>query len=252
MLRITTLGTSHGRLTPRRSHTATLVQTGNRNYLIDAGTPSFYTLSQMGFFQEKKMLDAVLITHCHLDHTNDLPLILAKVAHARTDETLPPFEVILPEARDIPPLKMWCDINQEHEKYFHHVHFGVMPQRFEDGTIELTAIANKHLAHEPAASFSFLLKAEGKKIFFSGDVCGDLSDFPGEKMDDCDAVFYEMTHYPFEQSMELFRRRKIKRLIFQHIWEEWDTPEGRAKFARLTANLPFPAEMAEDGTEYCF
>lgn len=250
MIKIITLGTSHGSMTPRRAHTATLIQCGDRNYLIDAGEPTYYSLVRRGLYPEQ--LDAIFITHCHFDHTNSLPALLARTAHYQ--KRLAPekhLQVLLPEERNIAPLLAWCDINQEHS-WNGTIDIVGGRDAYDDGTLKMTAYPNCHLAHEPARSLSFLIELEGKKFFFSGDVCGDLRDFPKTEIDGVDAAFFEMTHYPFAKAVELFRKMKIKRLILQHVWEEWDTEPQRQEFMRLTSIIPYPVEIAEDGNEYLF
>ena len=44
------LGTAHGAVTPTRFHSATLLQVGGKNYLIDAGDAVSGQLTKNGFF----------------------------------------------------------------------------------------------------------------------------------------------------------------------------------------------------------
>ena len=68
--KITFLGTAHGAVTPTRFHSATLLQVGGKNYLIDAGDAVCGQLTKNGLFLPD--LNTIFITHPHLDHFGGL------------------------------------------------------------------------------------------------------------------------------------------------------------------------------------
>jgi hypothetical protein len=69
---------------------------------------------------------------------------------------------------------------------------------FDDGVIKVTAIQNKHTDR----AFSFYVEAEGKKVFFSGDLkiqesdAGEKPDLPAEEFDKgLDLAILELAHF---------------------------------------------------------
>ncbi|MBR5840262.1 MAG: MBL fold metallo-hydrolase, partial [Victivallales bacterium] len=72
--KLTFLGTAHGAVTPTRFHSATLLQVGGKNYLIDAGDAACGQLTKNGMFLPD--LNAIFITHPHLDHFGGLFMVM--------------------------------------------------------------------------------------------------------------------------------------------------------------------------------
>lgn len=83
--RITFLGTSCATLLPFPYTSACLIEVGETKIMIDAGVGSLRQLRRAGV--DPDMLDAVLLTHWHLDHFAGLQGLI----HARTDAPVPVF-----------------------------------------------------------------------------------------------------------------------------------------------------------------
>ena len=96
-MRITFLGTSAGLPDPDRHCSSTLIEVGERVYIVDAGAPMVDCLRAQGLFMEKERAEritAVFATHSHSDHTVGLLHLLdACTWFYRTAS----FDVILPE-----------------------------------------------------------------------------------------------------------------------------------------------------------
>ena len=70
------LGTCGGPAAKRtRSQPASLLQVGDKSYLIDAGDGVLRQLATIGV--QPNAIDAVFITHLHFDHTAGLPAFMA-------------------------------------------------------------------------------------------------------------------------------------------------------------------------------
>ena len=65
-MKITFLGTSHGITEPDRFTSSTLISTGGKNYLIDAGAPIMKLVQVYGV--QFNTLSDIFITHSHADH----------------------------------------------------------------------------------------------------------------------------------------------------------------------------------------
>ena len=122
---------------------------------------------------------------------------------------------------------------------------------FDDGFIRVAYRPTNHLLPLEdglSRSHSLIIEAEGKKVMFTGDVsCDDkFRDFSLEAAAGCDLVFSELTHYKLEDAVEVLRDADIGKLVFHHVGNAWQTPEGEVKMARLTAVLPYPVVLSRD------
>ena len=110
---------------------------------------------------------------------------------------------------------------------------------FDDGVVKVTAIQNKHTDR----SFSFYVEAEGKKLFFSGDLgygFGEYLDLLGDKQ--YDLVVCEGAHHAPGTVNDLLAKTNTKQMIINHI-----NLEREPALVQFCATAPFPCQMAEDG-----
>ena len=73
-MRVTFLGTGSAMPTGRRAQTGLLVEAGDRSLLVDCGSGTLERLAATDAGYEG--VDAVLLTHHHLDHVSDLMVLL--------------------------------------------------------------------------------------------------------------------------------------------------------------------------------
>ena len=86
-MRVTFLGTGSAMPTGERFQTGLLVESGDRRLLVDCGSGALHGLAATDAGYEG--LDAVLLTHHHLDHVSDLmPLLKARWLAGATDLTI--------------------------------------------------------------------------------------------------------------------------------------------------------------------
>ena len=208
-----------------RHQTSIWLETGNKNYLFDAGENCSYTACMMGLDPLK--LNGIFISHPHIDHTGGLPHLLwtiRKLTGVRKQNpevgTLPVFtpdialfDAILNLLRATGE-NIVCGFELKPEP----IHDGEI---FHDGNIRVEACHNLHLG-KPAdgiswKSYSYRIHAEGKKIVFSGDI-KSLDDIGPYLSDGCDLLLTETGHHhPWEIAEELLTKKyAIGELVFLH------------------------------------
>ncbi len=245
-MKLTTLGTSHGDPTAASFQSSMLLETGGKFYLFDAGEPVSALLIRRGL--HPAMLSAVFLSHMHLDHTGGVPMAVSQAWKHRGLHPEVRLDVYFPEEEAAAALAGWLRANKrpalEGGTELHTVRTGIIR---DDGTIRVKAIPTRHLGDTPGASYSYRIETEGKKVFFSGDLQPDFSDFAADQADGCDLVFSELTHFPPEKALPVLARLRIGRLVFTHLHNPWQTPEGRRQIRAATAGFPYPVELAHDG-----
>lgn len=261
-MRITFLGTSHGNHTYCRYNSSTLLQVGDRDYLIDCGEPVAGTLvrSGIGFSQ----LQALFVTHLHSDHVGGLAALtnmLPKLG-GRDGEVYfyLPEEGLQTIAAYLKTLYLSPEERQP-RMLLQPVRPGLV---HEDEALRVTAVLNAHLAGavdqiklgpQPngGQSFSYLMEAEGKRIAFSGDLCGALR---GHALDHLlgalaeqplDLLVMEMTHFQPQDILPVVAQMPVGGLALYHLHDPWHGA-GEADLKRLCDEyLPFPYTVAHDG-----
>ena len=267
-MKIVNLGTSHGDPTLTANQTSHLIECGGKSYLLDCGEGCVASLIRRGVVPAQ--LSAVFVSHMHDDHAICLPLVIAQAQKYRRNFPDIRLQVHIPDQDAIPALRAWnaamlsgkCDANNLYDL---RVYGPEAP--FDDGTLAVTPVPKGHLEGMlaepeiylpkqkftvPPRSFCLVIRGEGKKIFFSGDlspVKPALHDFPLEAAQDTDAVFIELVHYNFDVALPYFRQLRTKHLFFVHRGNRWQTPEGEQEALRACADLPYPVTMAHDGLE---
>ena len=253
-MKITTIGTSHGDPTLTRNQSSTLIETQGRYYLVDAGEGVNSYLIRHGL--RASMLNGVFITHRHIDHTSSLPVVIeqAKKYRAKNPDTV--LHIQLPEARAVATLQAWIEANSRIPADEFAV-FGCYrdTKGFSDGFIKVTPYPTNHLLPLEdglSRSHALLIEAEGKRVLFSGDVsCDDkYRDFPSAAAKGCDIIFSELTHFKLEHAVEVLKDIDTEKLVFHHVGNAWQTPEGEVKMARMTAELPYSVVLSRDGMTF--
>lgn len=239
-MKLTFLGTSHGKPEKNRYHTSTLLTLEGKHYLIDAGAPVFdlFERNDLRFAD----IRAIFITHSHIDHIAGLPVLTAAL-NSRLRFFDVGFPVLVP---DLDPylamFEFWRGTREiagrlSYQKYGD----GVI---FSDENVKITAIPTRHYQN----SHAFLIEAEGKRILFTGDLKKDLSDYPATATDKepLDLIVMEAAHQIYAEPYvaETLAKSKTARMIIHHVAEHRNPIPTIEK---TLAALPFPAEIAYDG-----
>ncbi|MDD3154688.1 MAG: MBL fold metallo-hydrolase [Victivallaceae bacterium] len=249
-MKMITLGTSHGDPTRTRFNTSTLLEINHTYYLLDAGAPVAALLIRRGI--DLNLLRAIFITHMHEDHFGGLSGIIKNQAKRMT----PPNHttIYLPEAEAIAPLKNFINLAHRPVPSTLVSYQAITPGNFfSDGTLELEAIPTRHFENEHLhyPSFGFLVHSKGvSRVLYTGDLKADFSDFPVRYCDKNTVCFCELTHYSLEKALPVLAKLDLKRLIFNHIGNFWQSEEGEMRLNELKQSLPYEVLLSHDGEEF--
>ena len=125
---------------------------------------------------------------------------------------------------------------------FHQVREGAL---YDDGTLRVTAYRTFHIAE----SYCYLIEAEGKRVFFSGDMChkGPQNDFPTSILEKpIDLAICEAAHFRATEYLPIFKgQSNLKKLCFNHYSERHlaSIPEMKELLSEI------PVIRAFDGLE---
>ncbi len=256
-VKLTFIGTSHGRVTTTRAHSCTLLQTGGKNYVIDAGEGAVANIMKSGTHVSD--INAIFITHPHLDHYGGLYGLQQQISSFRklfkegNPRMTATYDILLP-SNDL--LQIMKDIKTAHHHgvypKWHHFQVFKEGQIFDDGNVKVTAYGNDHMSRLPdgtPVAFSFLFEcANGKRIFFSGDLHKSF-DLPleGIKKNGVDLLVCELVHYPIKLAVERLKDLPVKKTCFQHHGDAWEAKGWEERFAKFSSQLTMPSEIMTDG-----
>jgi ribonuclease BN (tRNA processing enzyme) len=218
-MKITFLGTSHGVPEKNRRCSCTMIQVGSNIYFVDMGINALEELKNYDL--DSKDVKAVFITHNHCDHTGALFPFLAGLncwwhRFSNTAIYLPaPKDELINAMGQMKMATGGTDPNFNNE--FIEIEAG---QIYDDGLLKVTAFRTKHCE----VSYAFLFEAEGKRVFFSGDMSynGPTDDFPMEILEkENDLLVLEGVHFEPTEFLKVFAGKEdnIKRIFFTHYTE---------------------------------
>lgn len=234
-MKLTVAGASHGVPEKHRFCTSLFLQVGENTYIIDAGAPISALLDQYDI--PHSTVKGVFITHCHTDHINGLPAFCSELTWWNGYKDCDP-DFFYPDEVGMNAVVAWASQSfYLRDSFKNHLYEEGLV--FDDGVIKVTAIQNKHTNR----SFSFLVEAEGKKLFFSGDLgygFGEYLDLLGNK--EYDLVVCEGAHHEPGTVNDMLAKTKTKQMIINHI-----NLEREPALVEFCSVAPFPCQMAEDG-----
>ena len=259
-MRIVFLGTSHGLHTSSRYNTATLLEVGETHYLIDCGEPVAGTLTRLGIGTSR--LRALFVTHLHGDHMGGLTQLTNTLALRPGPGQLVTY--YLP-AEGVANLTLYLKtIYLEPETAETPV--ALRPVKsgdfYEDGLIKVRAVHNAHLtgsfekmdlgeAPNSGQSYSYVIEGEGKRLAFSGDICGPLKDHALDHLvnEELDLLVMEMTHVQPTGILPVVGGMRIGQVALNHIHDPWEGEGEAALAAHCEKYLSCPFTIAHDGEE---
>ena len=241
------IGTGHGSATATHMSSVTHLECGGRSYLVDCADGADAAMLKKGL--SPSALSAIFITHLHLDHTGGLPVVLKRLFKEEGEK----INVILPNRAAGPSINQWMTWNGFSRRFDADpdaILYSDSKDGFNDGNVEVTAFQTEHLTDPERPSFAYSIKTEGKKLFFTGDLRGDCSDFPLEAAQESDLVVSELTHFRLHHIFPFLEQLRTKALIFNHIGNWSQVPEEQVRILEKCKELPYPVKIAYDGMEF--
>lgn len=160
-----------------------LLQTPGARILLDAGMhpkeEGQDAIPHYGWL-EADSLDAVVVTHSHLDHVGTLPVVMQDHPSAKV--------FMSPETADLSTAMLHNSVNVMQSKrlelglteypLFHHSELDHLVEQFElrrtESPFDLdeagSVVATFHDAGHVLGSVGVMIEAEGKRVFYTGDV----------------------------------------------------------------------------------
>lgn len=256
-VKLTFIGTGHGRVTASRANSCTLVQGGGKTYVVDVCDGAAGRIMKSGTHITD--IDAVFITHDHLDHCWGLPFLIQQITswnekkepfHSRNKDKR--YDVFLPSELLACGLDVICKASHIQEnpnvalKRFKE---GVI---FDDGNLTVTAIGNDHSVRDrngEFTSYSFLFEfVSGEKIYFSGDLGRhfDLSVDTINSAGGVDLLVCELVHFDTALAYDKLNGLKAERICFTHYDDQWEGEGAAELFNEFSSHFRTPAELVTD------
>ena len=253
---ISFLGTGSGIPSADSFFSSALVRLDGKYLLVDAGEPCVHLLRDRGSILLN--LDALLLTHGHVDHVGGVPALLQGCRLLGRSKPLP---IHLP-AEMIAPLRAWISalyLTEEAMGFPVSWHAWEPGQGVDFGNgIAVTPHLNGHLracyagkpgaeVSRPCESFSFEVTYGSFRAVFSGDLAspGELASLLVRPVS---VLVSELSHFKAEELAEVLRPVTLHALCLVHLAEEYALDRG-ALGALLEQLLPQVSDvfLPEDG-----
>jgi ribonuclease BN (tRNA processing enzyme) len=216
---VTVLGSSAAWPGAGRASAGLLVQHEDTRVVLDLGTG---TLSNLQLRVAHQDLDAVVITHEHLDHCLDLyPLTVARVFH---QERLPRLPLHAPAGVFEAVAALEDEEGRREMRDLFDVRESAPGSTFDIGPLRVTA----RLLPHSVKNLGLRVEADGVSMAYTGDtgpspeietLARDVDVLVSEaSWEDDDGILVEGQHLTARQAGEHGARGGAKRLVLTHFW----------------------------------
>jgi len=237
-LKLKFLGTSYGAPQKNRHCQSILIETDSGNsYLFDTGAPVLDILKNNNY--DVKKIKSIFISHLHGDHINGLLDIINL-----TDFYEMNYSIYLPEQRGIEAVKAYSDM-QTYGFKSDRIKYHLITENlfYNDSNLKITAYKTKHMENTSDYSFGFLIEADNKKIFITGDLHPTLKDFPDFLYNyNINLLITECAHFNIEQLFEKIKNCKTDKTAVIHVYP----PEKYKQLKKHRKKLPFKLILPND------
>lgn len=235
-MRVTFLGTSHGVPEKGRYCQSILFETGGYGYLVDAGAPVMDCLIGMSYPLEQ--LKAVFITHMHNDHTDGLTRLLELSSWHFKNMA---FQVYFPDQKGLEDFEAHAAaVTESFPNDRVSLFQSFSGTFFRDEILAVTAWPNEHMK-KPRLSYGYLLEAEGRKVYVTGDLNGRTIDYPEFLQQEAvDILIVECAHFSAESLLEKLKDCKARSVVLVHVFPQEKYPVLREGAERLHIRMICP------------
>lgn len=242
-MKITFLGTGHGVPSAERACSCTMIETGDSIYYIDGGAPIADRTILAG--REPTDAKALFLTHAHGDHLAGT-YHLADLLNWKYKDT--EFDFYFTEKRVNDALLELIsattkDIDQKRIRF----HVAKAGSVYDDGIIKVSYHPTSHLTPVGRPSYGILVEAEGKKVYFSGDLSQFLEaeDFPVEIISEpIDLFVCEFAHFRISHLEPYLPKIKARAVAFNHVYPLTSYDDIEAMRGKYSFEVYAPTDMS--------
>ena len=246
-MRVKFYGTSHGVPEKGRAGQSIFIEVGESGYFFDMGAPAMERMRTDGYDVNK--VKAVFFTHLDSDHfLGFMSFFCLSVWYFKEMK----YKVFYPEERGMNFTKSYVDNMMIGSKYPEDRIFNEVfseGEIYKDENITVTAVKTLHLGG-PCKSYGFLIEAEGKKIYITGDLqyttADTLADFPDVAKGKLDLLVSEGAHFSSKALMNDLEKCEAEKIAIVHVFPQSKYEEFENEKSRLKGEFLFPI----DGDEY--
>ena len=243
-MKIRFLGTGHGVPSAERSCTSTMIETCGSLYLVDAGASVSEKIMQCG--REITDVRSVFTTHAHTDHVAGI-FHLADLYNWRYRDS--EIDIFMTEEAVVQAFdKLLSVTTRELDRNRVKFHTVTTEFLYDDGNVKVSLHPTQHLEIIDRPSYGVLFEAEGKRVYFSGDLSQhiELDDFPPAYLTaGADLFVCELAHFSIDELRPYLDHCGARRVAFTHVYPLSKYEEMTAALSGLDFELLTPSDMDE-------